>query len=402
MTKAWEARPAAGAAMPGRARRALRLADRYVGIPLLAGLAAFRVKRRVPDRVARVGLLNTAAIGDTVLMGAVAADLRRAYPEATLIVFAGPSNYEAACLLEAPDAIEALGIGNPLAAVRRLRECRLDLLIDFGPWARLNALLALLGGARATVGFHTPGQCRHFGYDIAVDHRDDVHELENHRALVRALGLAARQVPSLDRMALAPAAVFPGQDFVVLHPWAGGTHARLKEWPLGRWIGLAAALADEGYRIVLTGAPTQHTLNELVASRLPERSRLEVTNAAGLSLAGTAALLGAARAVVSVDTGIGHVAAALGTPVVVLYGPTSPRRWGAIGKAAIAIESPLEGSGYISLGFERRRRAPDCMEAIDLPTVLEACHRALAAKPAAGAPREARARSADRSESLVP
>jgi heptosyltransferase I len=77
--------------------------------------------------------------------------------------------------------------------------------------------------------------------------------------------------------------------------------------------------------------------------------------------------------VVSVDTGIMHLAAALGVPVIGLHGPTSSKRWGPIGRNADAIDSPDPGAGYLYLGFEVPAVPPPCMEAISYETVLDEC-----------------------------
>jgi len=306
-------------------------------------------------------------------------DLRAAYPAAAITVFAGPSNWEAACLLDGPSSVQRIPITNIFAAIRKLRAHNLDVLIDFGPWARLNAILTLLAGAGSTVGFRTHGQHRHFGYDVVVDHRSDVHELENYRSLVRTLGASTSHAPCIRSDALANETGRVRGDFIALHQWAGGRNARLREWPADRWADLARHLADQGYTIVLTGTQSQRALNELVISRVPARTRGLIENAAGLSLAGTAALLAGARLTVSVNTGISHLAAALAVPLVVLHGPTSARRWGPVSASATSIGSPLTGCPYLDLGFEHARHPPKCMEAIEFRTVLDACHRALTA-----------------------
>ena len=385
--------PKPGSEVPGRSRRVLRLADRYGGIPLVAFLAALRRRRPIPARLERIGLLNTAAIGDTVLMGAAASDLRCAYPDASVTLYCGPSNYEAAYLIEGPSGVELIPIANLPAAVRRLRGHRLDLLVDFGPWARLNAVLTLMAGARLTVGFRTRGQHRHFGYDIVVDHRDDVHEIENHRALIRALGVVPSRLPAVREGLLADPPIPLQSDFVAFHLWAGGRNARRREWPMDRWVDLAAHFAGVGYAVVLTGAQSQHALNEVVISRAPARTRQSMRNVAGLPLASTAALLARAQLTVSVNTGVCHLAAALGTPLAALHGPTSVRRWGPVSDAAISVELPLGGCPYLNLGFEDPRCPPRCMAAIGFQVVLDACHRALAS--GASMPRARRASAED-------
>jgi heptosyltransferase I len=77
--------------------------------------------------------------------------------------------------------------------------------------------------------------------------------------------------------------------------------------------------------------------------------------------------------VVSVDTGIMHLAAALDMPVIGLHGPTSSKRWGPIGRNAVAIDSSDPRAGYLYLGFERSVDPPPCMEAISYEKVLDEC-----------------------------
>jgi ADP-heptose:LPS heptosyltransferase len=81
--------------------------------------------------------------------------------------------------------------------------------------------------------------------------------------------------------------------------------------------------------------------------------------------------------VVSVNTGIMHMADALSGSLVALHGPTNARRWGPVSTTSISLESPLPGAGYLDLGFEFPRQVPDCMKALSFDTVLTACRAAL-------------------------
>ncbi|MGH8338108.1 MAG: glycosyltransferase family 9 protein, partial [Gammaproteobacteria bacterium] len=207
-------------------------------------------------------------------------------------------------------------------------------------------------------------------------HRNDVHELDNYRSLVRAIGLEAWHLPSVN-CALPEPASRPRDRFFVFHLWPGGTHAELKEWPLDRWARLARELVSECDRIVLTGAPGQFITNEALLAMIDPPFRSRFQNAAGLSLDATASLLARATLVVSVNTGIMHLAAALGVPLIALHGPTSVRRWGPIGQRSVALESPCRGCGYLDLGFEYHRKPRHCMRAISYRMVREACARVL-------------------------
>jgi len=353
-----------------RGNPALHFVDRYAGIPAVALLGALRRRRKFPASIGSVGLLKSAAIGDTVLMSAVIADLRRAFPHAALVLFCGESNYEIACMIEGLTKVLRMPIGNPLAAVRIVRSFPVDVMLDFGQWSRADALLALASKTAYTVGFRTTAQYRHYGCDITVEHSSQTHELENYRALVRTLGVEAVSLPHLRTPEDNPLAE---RSYVVCHLWPGGTSRHLKEWPLRNWRQLLAELGRRGLEVVLTGSLADRNRNEELIAGLPADVPHDVHNTAGLDLAKTAAVLAGARLVVSVDTGIMHMAAALGSSVVALHGPTFSKRWGPVGEKSIAVDSTLNGCGYLNLGWDYPKNPPACMEAISLESVVHAC-----------------------------
>ncbi|HZG04029.1 MAG TPA: glycosyltransferase family 9 protein [Streptomyces sp.] len=119
-----------------------------------------------------------------------------------------------------------------------------------------------------------------------------------------------------------PAAVSPAPGAVVLHPGAGSP-ARC--WPVERYAAVAAGLRRAGRRVVVTGGPQEYDL----LARLAKLAALPDADVhGGPPLERLAALVAGASAVVSGDTGIAHLAVALGTPSVTLFGPVAPRLWG--------------------------------------------------------------------------
>ena len=104
-----------------------------------------------------------------------------------------------------------------------------------------------------------------------------------------------------------------------------------KHWPETRWQELLDLLADSGVHIAAVGAPHE----EARAKRLAEgREYVEVLPR--MSLEQVAQVLAGARAVVSVDTGLSHLTAALDKPNFTLYGPTDPGLIGGYGKTSIS------------------------------------------------------------------
>lgn len=364
----------------GRSSSLEKFLDRYIGIPLVLLLGLGRRKRKWPERIESIALLQTPGIGDTVLLTGVVVDLRRHFPSARIVLLLSPNNASLAPLVADADECIALPITDPVRAVSLLRRHHFDILLDFAPWARVHAICSALARASFTIGYRTPGQYRHFAYDVCADYSPDRHELENQRELLRAIDLTAGAPPRL-RLSSELDEETKNSELagtVVFHPWPGGTGRLLKQWPVDRWADLAHRVASLGHRIVVTGAPSDTTATQTLVGviNLPGD---KVSNLAGkLSLEEIAALLKNAAAVVSVNTGIMHMAAVLGCRLVALHGPTSPKRWGPIGPRSIAITPPIPGCGYLNLGFEFPSNPPPCMEAITVDIVFAALKQVMA------------------------
>jgi ADP-heptose:LPS heptosyltransferase len=187
------------------------------------------------------------------------------------------------------------------------------------------------------------------------------HEVEYNLDLIRALGLPV-SVPEvvLSLVASEDATVLQlleahgitrDRHFVVIHPWA--SHAR-KEWPLERAQALAGQITQRlGWGVAIIGGAESR--GRLDAARWDAGRIVDLVGR--LSLTQLAALLARARVAVSTDSGPMHLAAAVGTPTVALFGTsdpaTGPRRWGPWGAGHTVIWKPS-------------------MEAIGVPDVLRA------------------------------
>jgi ADP-heptose:LPS heptosyltransferase len=149
--------------------------------------------------------------------------------------------------------------------------------------------------------------------------RDDEHEVVRWCRLLSESGIAAD--PADLRLARPPGLRDPG--LTVIHP---GAASGARRWPPDRWARVAAAEWRRGHRVVLTGSAAERRLCTAIvrAAGLP-------ADAAAAGQTGPIELLrlvSSAGRVACADTGVAHLATAVGTPSVVLFGPTPPALWG--------------------------------------------------------------------------
>ena len=174
-------------------------------------------------------------------------------------------------------------------------------------------------------------------YDVKVAVRRDMHAVERNRALFGEIFGYAPDSPARYGLA-APAAPPPwapaGRYAVLLH----AASRRDKRWPEDRWIALARLLADDGYAVVFPGGtPAERE----AAARLAKSAGPAAVAAPPMALPEAAALLAHASGVVGVDTGLTHLAVALGAPTVGVYCATSPRLTGLHGgELAVNLGGP--------------------------------------------------------------
>jgi ADP-heptose:LPS heptosyltransferase len=365
-----------------RGKAANRLIDFYLGIPILNVLATLHRKGQRPLAPNRIGMLFNPALGDTLLASAATQDIRNIYPDARLIVFATSANIAAAKLLPGVDSIELLPLTRPVEAIRTLRKSQLDMMLDFTAWQRITAIYTIASGAQFTVGFKRGGQYRHRGYDLAIAHRGDCHEIANLRRLTFALGARSHAAPGLvlpnsllSQLNLQSAAT------IIFHPWASGARSWMREWPEERWAELAQQLIElrplKGYRILITGSPADESRCKALCNRIETRGGHAEPFIGRSGIGEVAQLLMQANLLVSVNTGIMHLGAIAGAPTISINGPTSSVRWGPVGPK-VANVVPHDGSGgYLDLGFEYRGHTENVMEKISVADVVSAVVRLL-------------------------
>jgi heptosyltransferase-1 len=222
----------------------------------------------------------------------------------------------------------------------RLRETRYDLVIDAqgllkSAWLTRYVKAPVAGFDRDSI--REPLASRFYDRCYAVPR--DQHALERVRQLfAQALGYSIPEMIAdygLDRGQLAT----PGEQPYLL--FLHGTTWPSKHWPEAYWRQLAERMSEFGWAIRLPwGNAEEKARAERIAQGLPSASVLP-----RLNLGGVAKVVAGARACVAVDTGLGHLAAALDVPSISLYGPTLPGRVGAYGRSQVHLCAPGPNAG---------------------------------------------------------
>lgn len=359
-----------------RSRSSQKVLDFWAGVPLAVALGALRLRRARPARVARIALLSPTAIGDMVLASGLVAHLARAFPGTKIHLFHGKPNAAIVPLLPATVTAHLCDFTRPLATLRAVRAIKPDLLLDLMPWARLTAIIAALSGAY-TLGFRAPRQNRHFAFDAVAEFSPARHTTENFRALGELLAPFPDARPRLsENLAAAPA--LPYDRLVLAHVAAGGTIAAEKSWPDAYWAELAQRLVADGRVVGFTGIASDAPRVEAILKQASLPADQAFSLCGRYSLSELAAALKQTRLLVTVDTGVLHLASALGTPLVGLYGPSDPRQWGALGPNSRNVRAPHPDAGFAPLGFERNANGPAIMPTLTVDAVMAAARAVLA------------------------
>jgi heptosyltransferase I len=202
------------------------------------------------------------------------------------------------------------------------------------------------------------------------------HVVQLNLSLLAALGLKVDTIEfpleSTPSDAARAASEQTGGRYVLLNPGAAWPN---KRWPPSRFAAIAVALAERhGLRSVVLWGPGERTLAEDVVAQ----SRSAALLSAQTSIADVVALARGACVMVSGDTGPTHIAAAVGTPLVGIYGPTRPERNGPWDARDVTVSRAAVCECH---HLRRCRRATMCLMDIEVEEVLDAVERRLAHEP---------------------
>ena len=330
-----------------------------------------------PVNIQRLLIVRLGSMGDIIHTLPAVTALRKEFPEAVIGWVIEERWAELLCTLRTPrsgprspqrplvDRIHAVNTAKwrksllssqtwerIAAGLSELRAARYQVAVDFQGAAR-SALIARWSGAKIAYGVAQPREnVASMFYTRQVIARG-THIVEQNLSLAEAVAGRTLSMPRVQ---------FPHEeaaeqecerrlkdgdmhDFVLVNPGAGWG---AKQWPVERYGEVAKQLAEDGLQSLINFGPGEENLVREV-----EAASAGAARGIACSLTQLIALTHRARLFIGGDTGPMHLAAALGVPVIAIFGPTNPARNGPFGTRSIVLRSPS------SLTTHARRAQPD-------------------------------------------
>ena len=360
--------------------------------------------QEVAQGLERLLIVRLGSMGDVIHALPAAGLLRRAFPRASLGWLVEERWAELLCAPGTPRAgprgagrplLDAVHAVNTLAwraapfsdetwkeawgAWQATRAAKYELAVDFQGAVR-SAVMARTTGAEAVAGFERPREHAASLFYTHTVEAGGAHVIEQNAALAAAVAGVTAEVPEIEFPLDAASEESCQQrlrlhgvrQFAILNPGAGWEG---KQWPPERYGEVARGLVSMGLRCLINFGPGEEALARAAAT-----ASAGAAEAVPSSLSELIAFTRRAQLFIGGDTGPMHLAAALGVPVVALFGPTSPARNGPFGTRSVVLRNPLSSSTETAERAAARssRKRPDAgLLAITAAEVLAAARQLL-------------------------
>jgi ADP-heptose:LPS heptosyltransferase len=347
----------------------------------------------------RLLVVKVFGIGDSILIRSIIEHLRERHPEMQIGVMVGPPTREIMTLGAQFKVHQytqrTLTLRSAFQSLIGIRRCHYDAILNFEQRSIAGTAFLAAAGAASHLGFlpirETP---KALFLTHAVRFRD---ELSMWQSFIRLARLVDSNLPAT--LPVVPLRCGPTAERRVSDWWKahvgtrphsaialhlGSQDLEFRRWPLRRFVEFAerARACAKDISVILTGTaperPLIHSFIEKYSGHAVDASKMD-------SLEHTAALLTRCSLLVSNDTGIMHLGAAMATPTVGLFGPNSPRYWAPVGpRATYVYDTKLSCSPCLNLYADRwpltcsHPEKGRCMLDIEVDSVMAAARRVIA------------------------
>lgn len=349
---------------------------------ILCILTPWRYFRNFKDSPQKVLLIRCDYIGDVFLSTHTLKGIRQRFPMAQISFLVSSKSKE---VLEGNPYIDEIITYDPpwffkksfrdsireyLQILSRIRSERFNLAADFRGDVRNIFLFMVLGRIRERVSFSASGG----GYLLtkSVPYRPSSHESEYHTDIARALGavVVEGELPTIfigdeDRQIIdrfLHTNSLNGSKIAVIQ---AGARKGLRLWPIDRYAEVCRFLIEEyGMNIVLTGSVEEIPLLQILKELVGDRAVVGAGNIDTLKK--LAALFEHSSVYVGVSSGASHIAASLGLPTLLIFGPETADQWRPIGNRYVIVKKEFPCS--------------PCNQRKDCPILEKNCIKAVEAK----------------------
>ncbi|MDD4871335.1 MAG: glycosyltransferase family 9 protein, partial [Kiritimatiellae bacterium] len=262
-----------------------------------------------------------------------------------------------------------------------LRNQSYDIAIDTEQFHNFSAIITFLSGSPVRIGFKINPH-RNLLYTHLVNYDLEGYEGNQFAKLMEPAGvknfsykLEGSFVPS-GTMLLPPAqeklnGLKKTGKVVTIHP---GSTSRYKQWDITKFISLIRALIlKHGCSVALIGSCSDADQTRTILESTLDLKEKIASFVDSLTLQKTAELLRQSSLFVSGDSGLSHLATAVGTPTVVIFGPTDPAKWGLRDARHGIARKNLACSPCFIFGYHKLCRSVECMAGISAEEVLALC-----------------------------
>jgi heptosyltransferase III len=319
-------------------------------------------------------------LGDVLLATPTLRALKAAYPMARLTALVNRGTDEILAANPDVDDIIPLERGTIIEQWRfamAVRRRRFDMVVDLTDGDRA-AFLTRISGAPVRIGFNAEQRWTGRCYTTVVHGDAAAHRIERDLAALRPLNLSVtdtiprlwltREDESRAEEVIAKLPLRADQPMVVIQP---GARYWFKAWPSERFAELADRLTERfRCQILVGGSQEEVELTQLVV----KQAKSQLTTIAGLiNIRTLAAVIKRSALFIGNDSGVMHIATAVGTPIVALFGPSNPTEWGPRGGPAEVIYKGLDCRVCFHPTCQRGEQ--NCMKLITVDEVMSAAAR---------------------------
>lgn len=375
--------------------RSLKLLDFLIGGILIFACRLIRPRKNASginlnngntaENELKILIIRPGGIGDAVLLIPSVKILKQRFPNSQIDILAEKRNYG---IFEICDNLNRILVydSNTLKALLEINKAKYDIVIDTEQWHKLTSVISYLSRAAVRVGYDTNNRTKM--YTHPVSYRHDIHEIDSFLNLVKAF-LPKFENPGVnknfielsgdtDTKNLMRLENFKNKYSRVIGIFAGAT-VRERRWGAENYARVAKKLTDNGIGAVLLGGKSEIPDSVKINSILDNKTILDLT--AKTTLFETVNIISRMDLFLSADSGLMHIANALGIQTVSLFGAGIKPKWAPRGSQNIIIDKELPCSPCTKFGYTPRCPIKvKCLIDISVDEVFYECYKILKAK----------------------